>query len=152
MGQSYRDLVAGTGSFAGWLIKLGQGNDAEAIPWDLIEGKSYKVTPKQRMEWSAERDVNGNLHRETTDNMPTKIEFNIPPCTNNDIRIFGMMLKRHYTDEKQRKLHVQYYDPVMDTFDEGDFYVPDIELTLNMVDLENNLITYDATRVAFIEY
>lgn len=138
--------------FEGWLIKFGEGDGSEQLPWYLIEGKSLKVTPQQRMEWSAERDVNGNLHRETTDNMPTKIEFNIPPCTSNEMSDFTSMLRRHYTDAKQRKLHVQYYDPARDSFGEGSFYVPDIQFQVSMVDLEHNLITYDATRVAFIEY
>ena len=70
-------------AFSGYLIKVGTGTPVE-IPLKYMRAETYSVTPNQRLEWSAERDVTGVLHRETTPNMPPKIEFNTPLMTNKD--------------------------------------------------------------------
>ena len=60
-------------AFSGYLIKVGTGLAAVEIPMKYMRYTSYKVTPDQRMEWSAERDTTGVLHRETVANKPPKI-------------------------------------------------------------------------------
>ena len=111
-------------AFSGYLIKV--GSPAVEIPLKYMRAETYKVTPNQRLEWSAERDVTGVLHRETTPNMPPKIEFNTPLMTNSDINALNTILSNAYSVAAERKLSVTYYDPESDTYKTHDCYMPDV--------------------------
>ena len=137
-------------AFSGYLIKV--GSPAVEIPLKYMRAETYKVTPNQRLEWSAERDVTGVLHRETTTNMPPKIEFNTPLMTNSDISALNTILNTAYTNVAERKLPVEYYDPESDTYKTHDCYMPDVHYEIRNVDTVRNVINYEELRYAFIGY
>ena len=138
-------------AFSGYLIKVGTGTPVE-IPMKYMRAETYSVTPHQRLEWSAERDVTGVLHRETTPNMPPKIEFNTPLMTNADIKALNTILSNAYSVAAERKLSVTYYDPESDTYKTHDCYMPDVKYEIRNVDSVNNVINYEELRYAFIGY
>ena len=138
-------------AFSGYLIKVGTGTPAE-IPLKYMRTETYSVTPNQRLEWSAERDVTGVLHRETTPNMPPKIEFDTPLMTNADIKALNTILSNAYSVAAERKLSVTYYDPESDTYKTHDCYMPDVKYEIRNVDTVNNVINYEELRYAFIGY
>ena len=138
-------------AFSGYLIKVGTGTPVE-IPLKYMRAETYIVTPNQRLEWSAERDVTGVLHRETTANMPPKIEFNTPLMTNKDIKALNTILSNAYSNATERKLSVTYYDPESDTYKTHDCYMPDVKYEIRNVDTVNNVINYEELRYAFIGY
>ena len=138
-------------AFSGYLIKVGTGTPVE-IPLKYMRAETYSVTPNQRLEWSAERDVTGVLHRETTPNMPPKIEFNTPLMTNKDIKALNTILSNAYSNATERKLSVTYYDPESDTYKTHDCYMPDVKYEIRNVDTANNVINYEELRYAFIGY
>lgn len=137
-------------AFSGYLIKV--GSPAVEIPLKYMRAETYSVTPNQRLEWSAERDVTGVLHRETTANMPPKIEFNTPLMTNKDIKALNTILSNAYSNATERKLSVTYYDPESDTYKTHDCYMPDVKYEIRNVDTVNNVINYEELRYAFIGY
>lgn len=137
-------------AFNGYLIKV--GSPAVEIPLKYMRAETYSVTPNQRLEWSAERDVTGVLHRETTANMPPKIEFNTPLMTNKDIKALNTILSNAYSNATERKLSVTYYDPESDTYKTHDCYMPDVKYEIRNVDTVNNVINYEELRYAFIGY
>ena len=137
-------------AFSGYLIKV--GSPAVEIPLKYMRAETYKVTPNQRLEWSAARDVTGVLHRETTANMPPKIEFNTPLMTNSDINTLNTILHNAYTVQAERKLPVTYYDPESDTYKTHDCYMPDVHYEIRNVDTVNRVINYEELRYAFIGY
>ena len=137
-------------AFSGYLIKV--GSPAVEIPLKYMRAETYKVTPNQRLEWSAERDVTGVLHRETTPNMPPKIEFNTPLMTNKDIKALNTILSNAYSNATERKLSVNYYDPESDTYKTHDCYMPDVKYEIRNVDTAHNVINYEELRYAFIGY
>ena len=137
-------------AFSGYLIKV--GSPAVEIPLKYMRAETYSVTPNQRLEWSAERDVTGVLHRETTANMPPKIEFNTPLMTNADIKALNTILSNAYSNATERKLSVTYYDPESDTYKTHDCYMPDVKYEIRNVDTVNNVINYEELRYAFIGY
>ena len=137
-------------AFTGYLIKV--GSPAVEIPLKYMRAETYKVTPNQRLEWSAERDVTGVLHRETTPNMPPKIEFNTPLMTNKDIKALNTILSNAYSNATERKLSVNYYDPESDTYKTHDCYMPDVKYEIRNVDAAHNVINYEELRYAFIGY
>ena len=137
-------------AFSGYLIKV--GTTPVEIPLKYMRAETYQVTPNQRLEWSAERDVTGVLHRETTPNMPPKIEFETPLMTNSDIVALNTILQNAYTVVAERKLPVTYYDPESDTYKTHDCYMPDVHYQIRNVDTVNNVINYEELRYAFIGY
>ena len=137
-------------AFSGYLIKV--GSTPVEIPLKYMRAETYTVTPNQRLEWSAERDVTGVLHRETTPNMPPKIEFETPLMTNNDISALNAILQNAFTVAAERKLPVEYYDPETDSYKTHDCYMPDVHYEIRMVDTANNVIHYNELRYAFIGY
>lgn len=137
-------------AFSGYLIKV--GTTPVEIPLKYMRAETYTVTPNQRLEWSAERDVTGVLHRETVDNTPPKIEFETPLMTNSDINALNTILKNAYSVAAERKLPVTYYDPESDTYKTHDCYMPDVHYEIRNVDTVNNVINYEQLRYAFIGY
>lgn len=138
-------------AFSGYLIKVGTGTPVE-IPMKYMRAETYSVTPNQRLEWSAERDVTGVLHRETTPNMPPKIEFKTPLTTNTDIAALNTILNNAYSVAAERKLSVEYYDPESDSYKVHNCYMPDVKYEIRNVDSVNNVINYEELRYAFIGY
>lgn len=139
-------------AFSGYLIKVGTGLAAVEIPMKYMRYTSYKVTPDQRMEWSAERDTTGVLHRETVPNKPPKIEFETPYMTNSDIVALNTLIQGKYTVAAERKLDITYYDPESDSYKTAAVYMPDVNYKIYNVDATNNRILYEPLRYAFIGY
>lgn len=141
-------------AFAGWLIKVSStpSGTATEIPLKYIRAETYVVTPQQRMEWSAERDINGYLHRQTVDNKPPKIEFETPLMTNTDINALNTILRSAYSNQSERKLWVSYYAPDSDSYITHECYMPDVQYKMRSVDSANRVINYEQIRYAFIGY
>ena len=138
-------------AYSGYLLKV--GTSPVTVPTEYIEGTSYKVTPNQRMEWSAERDTTGALHRETVSHQPPKIEFEtIERLTNTEIGNLMSILASAYTIPKERKLPIEYYDPEGDIYRSCDCYIPDIDFEISEIDNTNNIVYYGKIRIAFIGY
>lgn len=145
-------LTAPATGFAGWLIKCVTNGTPVEIPLKYMRAETYTVTPDQRMEWSAERDVTGVLHRETVQNLPPKIEFNTPLMTNSDINALNNIIKAAFTSYQQRNITIQFYDPERDQYWEWDCYMPDVKYHIRNADTVNNIINYEELRYAFIGY
>ena len=139
-------------AFNGKLIELKTGANYIEFPLKYVKAESYKVTPNQRMENSAQRATTGLLKRTTVDHTASKIEFNTPPITNKDANAINTLLSNAYTVAKERKLDLRYYDPESDTYKTGTFYVPDIDYDIVRIDLIQIMIQYSGFRIAFIEY
>ena len=136
-------------AYSGYLIKVGGANGTQ-LPMKYIKAEGYDVSPNQRMESEAKRDVTGVLHRTTVAHTATKVEFNTPKMTNRDVDDMMTMFRNNWSSTAERKLTIQYYDPETDSYKEGTFYMPDIKFPINRVD--GNLIYYNEIRIAFIEY
>lgn len=139
-------------AFTGYLIKVGASGYEVEIPLKYMRAETYTVTPNQRLEWSAERDVTGVLHRETVANQPPKIEFSTPMMTNSDINALNTILSAAYSVAAERKLRVTYYDPESDSYKSHDCYMPDVHYQIRNVDTAKNVINYEELRYAFIGY
>lgn len=139
-------------AFNGKLVELKTGANYVEFPLKYMKAESYKITPNQRMESSANRATTGVLHRTTVSHTASKIEFNTPALTNNDANAIHTLLTNAYTDSLQRKLDLRYYDPSSDSYKTGTFYVPDIDYPIDRIEVSPKIIHYNETRIAFIEY
>ena len=135
-------------AFTGYLLK--SGNDV--FPLQYVYKESYKVTPNRRQDLDPYRDANGKLHRNTLAHTATTIEFQTKPMWNNQFETVMSWLRSHYSDSQEKKIALSYYCPDINDYKTGNFYVPDIEMTMDLVDTVNNKIFYMSTTIEFIEY
>ena len=138
-------------AFSGYLIKLG-GSSGEVLSTNYMKYDSYKISPNQRMETEAGRSVTGLLHRTTVEHTSTKIEFEVPAMTNTQLAAFNYLIKSHFTNPRERKLTIEYYNEEDNDYRVADVYVPDIQYSFERIDLNTNTIYYKEFRIAFIEY
>lgn len=138
-------------AFNGYLLKLG-GASGTVFPMKYIKIEGYDITPNQRMESEAKRTITGNLQRTTVSHTASKIEFNTPKMTNLDVDAMMSLFRSKWTNKRERKINLQYYDMETNSYKTGSFYMPDIKFPIERIDLETNLVYYGETRIAFIEY
>lgn len=138
-------------AYSGYLIKIG-GSSGTALPMKYIKVTGYDITPNQRMESEAKRDVTGVLHRTTVAHTATKIEFNTPVLTNSDVDNMMTLFRNAWSSTAERKLTLYYYDMETNSYKTGTFYMPDIKFAIDHIDNNNNIVYYAETRIAFIEY
>ena len=138
-------------AYSGYLIKLG-GSSGTELPMKYIKLDGYNITPNQRMESEAKRTVNGVLHRTTVSHTASKIEFNTPNMTNKDVDAMMTLFRNNWSNSAQRKIKLYYYEMETDSYQTGDFYMPDIQFNIDHIDNVNNIIYYKEIRIAFIEY
>ena len=139
-------------AFNGKLIELKTGGNYVALPTKYVRADSYKITPDQRMESSANRAASGVLIRTTVSHTASKIDLTTVPITNAEFANISSLLANAYTDALQRKLDLRYYDPTTDDYKTGTFYVPDIDYEIQRIDRTTNTVYYNGVRLAFIEY
>lgn len=138
-------------AYNGYLVKVG-GASGTILPMKYIKVDGYNITPNQRMETEAKRDVTGHLHRNTVAHTASKIEFTTPYMTNLDMDAMMTLFRNAWTSVTERKLSIEYYDMETNTYKVADVYMPDIKYEIDHIDNDLNIITYKETRVAFIEY
>lgn len=141
------DFNAGS-DFKGWLMKFG----SKVLPNKYLAYDDYTATPNQRTEVEAYRDLNNLLHRSTSPNFKTKIDFNTRPLYLSEKIEMQSVFTSGLIDRAQRKYNVTYWDDEQNTYKSGVFYMPDVEYKIINVDEETNNILYNKLRFALIEY
>lgn len=131
-------------AYNGYLLKVG----GKQIPNKFIQLSTYSITPNQRMESSAERDITGMLHRETCEHTATKIEFNTPYIRGVEVAELNDLLG--IAGDHQRNVTVEYFDPETQSYKNADCYMPDVQYSIYS-EINNDLL-YSPIRYAFIEY
>ena len=139
-------------AFNGKLLEFEINNSYTEFPTNLINAESYKVTPDQRLEASANRAASGKLIRTTLSHTASKIDLNTIILTNSQLATIETLLTNAYTDSLQRKLTIRYYVPQSDSYKTGTFYVPDVDYDILRIEKDNHIIWYNSVRYAFIEY
>lgn len=139
-------------AFNGYLIRFkNTDNTYTELPLKWMRYESYKVE-KNTMDLDPTRSLTGLLYRNPLSHTASKIEFNIPSMTNTQVEQFMSLLRSKYRNPLEKDVYLQYYLPEDNSYHEGHFYVPDIGFTIRNVDTARNIINYNETRVAFIEY
>jgi hypothetical protein len=72
--------------------------------------------------------------------------------TNADVDEMMTLFRNAWTSTSERKLDLQYYDMETNSYKTGTFYMPDIKFQIQRIDTIRNIIYYNETRIAFIEY
>ena len=135
-------------AFEGYLLKMG----GDVFPLSFVYKESYKITPNRRQDLDSGRNANGILERNVLDHMPSTISFQAKPMNNTDLDKMMSFIRSHYVSEREKKLIIEYFCPDINGYKTGEFYVPDIEYVINMVDVEKKTILYYGFQLEFIEY
>ena len=110
------DFIAGS-SFDGWLLKFG----SKVVPNKYLAYDDYTATPNQRTEVEAYRDLNNLLHRDTSPNFKTKIDFNTRPLYLAEKIDLQSTFASGLVNRAQRKYNVTYWDDEQNTYRTGVF-------------------------------
>lgn len=137
-------------AFNGTLMMFG----ADVFPTKFIQAESYTITPQRRLDLdSGVNNANGVLQRNVLDHTPTTISFSVRDGLWNDENAeLWAFIQNHYINAAEQKVTVNYYSPKTDSYETGDFYIPDIEFPIYFVDSANQRIQYRSYTIELIEY
>lgn len=137
-------------AFNGTLLTLG----ADVFPSKFIQAESYIVTPQRRLDLdSGVNNADGVLQRNVLEHTATTISFSVRDGLNNTENAeLWDFIRSHYTNEAEQKVRATYYSPKTDQYSTGDFYIPDIEFPIYLVDSVNQKIIYRSYTIELIEY
>ena len=136
-------------AYSGYLIKV--GSSEVEIPITYIKPESYTSAPDQPLDLDSTRAIDGVLHRTVLEHTATKIEFETPSLTDAQLTALWTIISDAFITTKERNLTVNYYDMLTGDYDTGEFYVPTVKPTINIIKPDNTII-YNPVRIAFIEY
>lgn len=138
-------------AYAGYLIKIGSGNNAYIIPLKYMRYESYQIT-YYTQDLDSYRDADGILHRNALQHKVGKIEFNTPLMNNTEMETLLSNIRSRYIDANEKKILVTFFVPESNLYIAQDMYVPDIVTKIRNVDEAHGIINYQETRIAFIGY
>lgn len=138
-------------NFEGWLIKFGYVK----LPNSFLLADGWESEPNKRIEIDAYRDANVYLHRETADDFKTKIQLNIREMNLQERRAFNNVISLStlgYTDRKQRKVNLTYWNDETLEYSNGVFYMTDSRYSIHNVNEDDPEIEYNPFTLTLIEY
>lgn len=135
-------------NFSGWLIKFPKTN--ALFPHALIDKDTYSSTPLQRTELKAYRDNDNLLHRVTSPNYKSKVEFSTIALDLAQLQTIRNVLNAAMDNSKERKLQVRYWDDELLNYRTMTAYVTDTTYPVSVI--SNTNIKYKAIKFTFIEY
>ena len=131
---------------------INSSNGAEMpIPNKFISLASYVSTPHQRQDLDSFQDNEGKLHRNTLEHTRSKLEWNTPPLREAELIELQNIINSGIINEKERKAKIIHYCFDTHTYEQGEFYTPDITFTPMRI-MPNGEVLLDKVRLAFIEY
>lgn len=133
-------------SFQGYLLKFGN----TILPHEYIQLDTYQSTPNQRLELSAYRDSNTDLHRVTSQNYKTTIKFDTMPLTLAQKIDLQTKMRAGLVNAIERKYQVTYWNDEDNQYDTKYFYIPDVAFPIHSI--TENDIRYNPVSFEFIQY
>jgi len=138
-------------NFKGWLIRFPDSNLTDKFfPHKLMKKESYQSTPLQRTDIKNYRDNDYLLHRTTSPNHKTKIEFQTINLSLRQLEQIQICFEAATMNTKERKIRVEYWDEELLRYRTMTCYRPDITYTTSTI--SKNDIKYLPITIKFIEY
>lgn len=137
--------------YSGWLISFGN----VILPNSFLLADGWTTNPNQRIEEDAYRDANALLHRETFDKFKSRIKLTIRDMNLEERKAFDAVIglaTLGYTEKKQRKLMITYWNDEELKYTTGTFYMADPEYNIHTTDDVKMDIWYNSFELEFIEY
>ena len=139
-------------AYNGYLVKVlrktEQGTDY-IFPLHYIIEKTYTMTYSV-VDYNSTRNATGALVRNALPHKVPHCSFEVKKLTNTQVADIFSNLSSRYVIAKEKKVRLSVYVPEINDYVEEDFYIPDIELTINHI--LNNVIHYNTIKFEFIGY
>lgn len=103
-------------SYNNYLLKVGGTN----LPTSFIKMDTYEVIPKQILDNNSYRDDDGELHRTTVRNTPSKITFQTKPMTETQMSTFRSFLGN------RKNVSVTFFCPDTGDYRTENMYMADV--------------------------
>lgn len=132
-------------AYNGYLIKIG---GTYTLPLSAMIASSYKVTYSV-LDLDSYRDAYGYLHRNALRKVPV-VTVTLNPMDSTQIKNIFASISAKFTNVTERKVSASVYVPEIDGYYSGDFYIPDIQFSINKI--TNNKVYYDAVPFEMIGY
>lgn len=135
-------------NFRGYLIKFGNAD----FPHKYL-AKEPTFTPDQRLDATAYRDANADLHRVTIDNHKSKIEITTVPGLTLEEKIeLESAMRSGLLNSVERQYRITYWndDIEQNCYETGVFYLSDMSYTYE--EITDSTIKYSSITYTFIEY
>lgn len=134
-------------SFTGELIRVG----SYLIPNSIIALDTYDCTPDQRQDVDSYRDLNQDLHRNVADHYKSVVKFQSRNgLAESVIRPVIEGIQSNYTNVKERKVHLQYFNTDTGSYSSGDFYL--VQPQYKVIRIDGTQLYYGGINFEFIEY
>ena len=133
-------------NFQGYLLKFGN----TILPHEYIQLDTYQSIPNQRIELSAYRDSNTDLHRVTSQNYKTTIKSATMPLTLEQKIDLQTKMQAGLVNATERQYQVNYWNDEDNQYDTKYFYIPDVAFPIHSI-TENDIL-YNPVSFEFIQY
>ena len=135
-------------AFGGYLIKI-RGTTDYVVPEEYMQAATYKGTYSV-LDGDSKRNGNGELIRTVLPHKVAHCSVDTLRLTNTQIGNLMSSIQSRYTDSAEKKVRASIWVTEINDYVEADFYVPDIEFTINHI--EPNEIKYEPFTLEFIGY
>ena len=126
----------------------------QKLSYKYLQPNGITLTPKQMQDIDSYRNGNGVLKRTVLDHAVTKFEWNTPYLTYEDKCKLIQQIRNGYKYGvglyKARRIRVRYYNDWEDDYEEGTFYMPDVQFQPGSV--YRGKLLYLPIRLAGVEY
>ena len=134
-------------AFNGYFIRVG----ADIIPNNYIVMDTYKCVPDQRQDVDSYRDLNQDLHRNVAEHYKSIIQFETKAgISETKLRVLINLIHSNFADAKERKVHLEYFNPDSGNYENGDFYW--VQPEYQIIKAEGTELFYNSMEFKFIEY
>ncbi|WP_455715329.1 DUF6711 family protein [Anaerosporobacter sp.] len=129
-------------AFEGWVIK----NDSTVLNNDLLAEKGYKSNPDQQTDEDSYTDGDGKLHRNILSHLRSKIWLSTNELSVSDKLHFQTVFP------SRSVVTLTYWNDEREVYESGDFYIPDIDWTIQKINKITKERTYEPISLTLIEY
>lgn len=143
-------------AYNGYLIKIkgvsgsSAGSGDYTIPLGgYVSEKTYKGTYSV-LDGDSKRNGSGVLVRTVLPHKVAHCSVDFMPLDNTKVDTMFAMIRARFTDERAHKLRASIWVPMLGDYVEDDFYLPDIEFTINQV--TDSGIKYEPFTLELIGY
>lgn len=134
------------GRFGGYLIKAGDFT----VPMEYINEKGYSA-PVNTIDEDSYTDNFGVLNRTVINKIPI-VTVSFIEMNDEELDVIMSGFRRNYLVPDERKLRVSLWVPEYRDYVEQDMFIKDPDFPINNIDLEKNVINYDAFSLKFEGY
>lgn len=132
-------------AYSGYLVKIGN----YTLPNSVIKADTFKSV-KAITDLNPYRNANGELIRNALPHIPYKLEMNLIPMRDDQMKVILHNIQSNYTIALERKALVTFYDSESDSYISQYMYMPDIDFQI--YGIFDNSILYRETTIKFIGY